>query len=225
MLSTKNMKSGGGKKSPVISLGNQVFKINDVTFEQTPYDSDAYDIKLHVESKPVEGEFKGFLVDPKNENGPRYTGQVGRIRFSPYSYKNKTLPSGIEIKRDQEVLKAMAFLAEALDMRTQLDMIEAEDVFEFMKACRQIFKDNNIYINACVGGSEWQRTGEDYVNYNLFLPKLSKNGVPLEKLDVDNSRLIKYDADKHIIKKKNKPNNNPNGFANNKDIEDEFNIF
>jgi hypothetical protein len=205
MLNTKNMKSGGGKVGPVISLGNQVFRINDLTFDVTPYDSNAYDIKLHVETEPIGGDFKGFLVDPSKQNGPRHKGQVGRIRFSPYAYRDTTLPSGIEINRDQEVLKAMIFLAETLEVRDQLDMIEAVDIFEFMKACRKIFSNSNTYLNACVGGSEWKRAGEDYVNYNLFLPKLSKDGVPLERLDVENSRLLKYNPDKHIIKKKEKP--------------------
>jgi hypothetical protein len=81
MLSTKDMSAGSGKARPVISPGNQVIKINKITFDQTPYDKDAYNVVLHVESEPVKGEFDGFLVDPNDQDGPRYKGQVGRVRM------------------------------------------------------------------------------------------------------------------------------------------------
>ena len=51
----------------------------------------AYNITLHVESEPITGEFQGFLQDQNNPNGSRYAGQVGRVRFSPYAYKDTTL--------------------------------------------------------------------------------------------------------------------------------------
>ena len=105
MLSTKDMSAGSGNVKPVIGVGNQKVKINSITFDVTPYDADAYNIVLHVESEPVQGEFNGFLKDMNNPNGARYEGQVGRVRFSPYPYKDATLPSGREINRDTEVLK------------------------------------------------------------------------------------------------------------------------
>lgn len=220
MLNTRNMKTGGGKVGPVISSGNQVFKINDVTFDQTPYDKDAYDIKLHVESEPIGGDFQGFYVDPNDKDGPRYKGQVGRIRFSPYAYKDTTLPSGIEISRDNEVLKAMVFLAETLGVRDQLDMIEAADIFEFMKACRKIFSNSGTYINACVGGREWENK-DGYVNLDLYLPRLSKDGVPLESLEVETSRLLKFNSETHIKRLKKKAS----APAESTSMADDFDIF
>ncbi len=86
MLSTKDMSAGSGGTKPVIGTGNQKVKINSITFDQTPYDADAYNITLHVEGEPIEGEFNGFLKDVNNVNGPRYEGQVGRVRFSPYPF-------------------------------------------------------------------------------------------------------------------------------------------
>ena len=50
MLSTKDMSAGSGGTKPVIVTGNQKVKINSITFDQTPYDMDAYNITLHVES-------------------------------------------------------------------------------------------------------------------------------------------------------------------------------
>ncbi len=202
MISTKNIKSDNGNTRPVLDAGNNKIKINSITFDQTPYDKDAYKIVLHVETEPVGGTFQGFLVDKNNPSGPRHQGQVGRVRFQQYDYRDAVLPSGIEIKRDQSVLKSMVFLAETLDMRDELDTIEAQTIFEFMKACDAIFS-NSKYFNACICGREWENN-QGYVNLDLFLAKKYKSEVPIEKCDVENSRLINFDPEKHILKLKKK---------------------
>ena len=163
MLSTKDMSAGSGRIKPVMGSGNNVIKINSITFDVTPYDPDAYNIVLHVEGKPEESDFQGFLKDVNNPNGPRYEGQVGRVRFSPYPYKDTTLPSGIEIKRDNEVLKAMIFLSEVLNKREDLDKIEAKTIEEFMVECNNLFS-NSEFFNACIGGREWEnKDGSTYL--------------------------------------------------------------
>jgi len=198
MLSTKDMSAGSGRIKPVMGSGNNVIKINSITFDVTPYDPDAYNIVLHVEGKPEESDFQGFLKDVNNPNGPRYAGQVGRVRFSPYPYKDTTLPSGIEIKRDNEVLKAMIFLSEVLNKREDLDKIEAKTIEEFMVECNNLFSDSEFF-NACIGGREWENK-DGYINLDLFLPRMSKDGVPLEALDKENSRLLTFNETDHVRK-------------------------
>ena len=161
MLSTKDMSAGSGSIKPVLGPGNQVVRINSISFDQTPYDADAYNIVLHVESEPVQGEFQGFLKDMNNPNGPRYEGQVGRVRFSPYPYKDATLPSGREVSRDTEVLKAMVYLSEVLDKREALDKIEAQTIENFMVECNKLFS-NSEFFNACLGAREWENK-EGYI--------------------------------------------------------------
>lgn len=192
MLNTKDMSAGSGGTKPVIGTGNHKVKINSITFDQTPYDADAYNITLNVESRPMNGEFQGFLVDQNNPNGPRYKGQVGRVRFSPYAYKDTTLANGNEISRDTEVMKAMIFLSEALGKRAELDKISANTIEEFMIACNSLFS-NSEYVNMCLGAREWENK-DGYINNDLFLPKLSKAGVPIEALDAEPSRLLTYDS-------------------------------
>ena len=191
MLSTKDMSAGSGSIKPVLGPGNQVVRINSISFDQTPYDADAYNIVLHVESEPVQGEFQGFLKDMNDPNGPRYEGQVGRVRFSPYPFKDAVLQNGNEISRDTEVLKAMVFLSEVLGKREELDKIEANTIEDFMVKCNDVLS-NTGYINACLGAREWENK-EGYVNNDLFLPKRSKEGVPLEVLDKENSNLLTFD--------------------------------
>ena len=128
MLSTKDMSAGSGRTKPVLGPGNHVIRINSITFDKTPYDSEAYNIMLHVETKPVGGDFEGFYKDMADQSKGRYEGQVGRVRYSPYPFKDTTLPSGREIERDQEVLKSMIFLSEQLGKRDALDSIEDDNM-------------------------------------------------------------------------------------------------
>ena len=191
MLSTKDMSAGSGGVKPVIAVGNHKVKINSITFDQTPYDMDAYNITLHIEGEPVTGEFNGFLKDMNNPNGPRFEGQVGRVRFSPYPFKDATLNNGNEISRDTEVLKAMVFSSEVVNKRVELDAIEANTIEDFMVKAGNVCSGTG-YINACLGAREWENK-EGYVNNDLFLPKRSKDGMPLEELDKDNSSLLTFD--------------------------------
>ena len=192
MLSTKDMSTGSGGTKPVIGTGNQKVLINSITFDQTPYDSEAYNITLHVESEPIVGEFNGFLKDVNNPNGERYAGQVGRVRFSPYPFKDATLNNGNEISRDTEVLKAMVFLSEVVGKRAELDAIEANTIEDFMIKAAKICSQTG-YVNACLGAREWENK-EGYINNDLFLPKMSKGNVPIEALDVESSKLITFDS-------------------------------
>ena len=192
MLSTKDMSAGSGGTKPVIGTGNHKVKINSITFDQTPYDADAFNITLHLEGEPVTGEFNGFLKDMNNPNGPRFEGQVGRVRFSPYPFKDATLSNGNEISRDTEVLKAMVFLSEVVGKRNELDAIQADTIEDFMSKATVVCAGTG-WINACLGAREWENK-EGYVNNDLFLPKRNRMGVPLEALDTENSNLITFDS-------------------------------
>tara|TARA_R110002012_G_scaffold77578_1_gene196804 strand:+ start:133 stop:807 length:675 start_codon:yes stop_codon:yes gene_type:complete len=206
MLSTKDMSAGSGGTKPVIGAGNHKIKINSITFDQTPYDSEAYNIMLHIESEPVTGEFNGFLKDMNKPDGERYEGQVGRVRFSPYPYKDTVLNNGNEIKRDNEVLKAMVFLAEVVNKRDELDAIEANTIEDFMIKAAKVCS-NTGYIRSCLGAREWENK-EGYVNNDLFLPKRTRDGVPLEADNTENSNIIIFDKQntqhfRPLIKKEN----------------------
>lgn len=222
MLNTKDMTAGSGKTRPVISVGNQKLKINNITFDQTPYDKDAYNVTLHVESEPVSGDFEGFLLDQSKPDGKRYKGQVGRIRLSPYAYKDATLPSGREISRDQEVLRGMIFLSEVLNKRDELDSIEAETVEEFMESATGVLS-GDTYINACVGGREWENK-EGYINYDLFLPRNSKDGISLEALDTENSRLYEFSRTNHVKELQKKSNTTDSFEPAKTDAGDDFDL-
>ena len=154
MLNTKDMQVGAGKVRPLIGPGNNVVKINSITFDQTPFDTDAYNVMLHVETKPVGGDFEGFFKDKDNESAGRYEGQIGRVRMTPYPYKTTTLASGREIDRDQEVLKSMIFLSEVMNKRVELDTIEANTIEDFISSASKLL--SGTYFNVCLGSREWE---------------------------------------------------------------------
>ncbi len=196
MLNTKDMSAGSGRTKPVLDPGNHVVKINSISLDQTPYDADSYNIHLHVETAPIGGGFEGFFKDYNDQSKGRYDGQIGRVRISPYPFKDTTLPSGREISRDQEILKHMITLAETLDMRDGLDSIEAETIEDFMTECDRLMGGSKL-INMCIGGREWENK-EGYINNDLYLPRISKDGIAMEALDKENSRLLKFDRAVHV---------------------------
>jgi len=207
MLNTKDMSAGSGRTKPVLDPGNHVVKINSITLDQTPYDADSYNIHLHVETAPVGGDFEGFFKDYNDQSKGRYDGQIGRVRISPFPFKDTTLPSGREISRDQEILKNMITLAETLEMRDGLDSINAQTIEDFMRECDDLMGGSKL-INMCIGGREWENK-EGYINNDLFLPRISKDGIAMEALDKENSRLLKFDRAVHVkaLVKKDAPSN------------------
>ena len=196
MLNTKDMSAGSGRIKPVLDPGNHVVKINSITLDQTPYDADSYNINLHVETAPLGGEFEGFFRDYNDQSQGRYEGQIGRVRISPFPFKDTTLPSGREISRDQEILKHMITLAETLEMRDGLDSINAETIEDFMRECDDLMSGSKL-INMCIGGREWENK-EGYINNDLFLPRISKDGIAMEMLEKENSRLLQFDRGIHV---------------------------
>tara|TARA_R110002074_G_scaffold262640_1_gene434775 strand:+ start:94 stop:801 length:708 start_codon:yes stop_codon:yes gene_type:complete len=204
MLNTKDMSAGSGRPKPVMGSGNHEIRINSISFDRTPYDTEAFNIMLHVETKPVTGDFEGFYRDMNDQSKGRYDGQVGRVRMSPYPYKDATLQSGREVSRDQEVLKSMIFLSEQLGKRDELDSIEANTIEQFMVECNTILS-NSEFFNACIASREWENK-DGYVNDDLYLPRISKDGVPVEALGKESSRLLTFDKATHVkalVKKEN----------------------
>jgi len=196
MLNTKDMSAGSGRIKPVLDPGNHVVKINSITLDQTPYDADSYNIHLHVETAPIGDTFEGFFRDYNDQSQGRYEGQIGRVRISPFPFKDTTLPSGREINKDQEILKHMITLGETLGMRDGLDSIEADTIEFFMRECNDLMKGSK-FINMCIGGREWENK-EGYVNNDLFLPRISKDGIAMEALEKENPRLLKFDRAVHV---------------------------
>ena len=114
MITTKNITSGGGTPK-VIQPGNVTCKINSITLDKVPYKEGAYNLNIHLETEDMGSDFEGFLVDKDNPDGPRYKGQIGKVRFSEWPYSDGETKSGIKVSRDIEIVKAISNICRQTD--------------------------------------------------------------------------------------------------------------
>lgn len=196
MLSTKDMATGSGKLRPIMGAGNNLVKINSITMDKTPWDDQAFNVTLHVETEDQGSDFEGFLIDRNNEAAGRYKGQIARVRVSPFPYKDATLASGREISMEKEILKTMIFISEVLNKRKDLDSIEATTMDQFIDSCNTLFS-NSEFFNVCLASRQWENK-EGYTQDDLYLPKLSRAGVPMEAVGAEPSRLIRFNTAEHL---------------------------
>jgi hypothetical protein len=123
MISTKGVEitqNSNNKKSPYLSYGVHILKINDIECETAATGS--VRARFRVESEPImQEDFEGV-------DGAK--GQVGSI-------------FGLYLKtQDQEsdFLRCIAQIADAMGVRQQLDDIVAEDIKSYIEKVAHIFK-------------------------------------------------------------------------------------
>lgn len=217
-LGTKDIKTGGGTL-PTIQPGNVVCKINSLTFEDFKLKEGAINIILNLETHPIAG-FDGLLVDKDKPEGPRFKGQVGRVKASNFAFSDGTTTGGTEIDRDQEILKFMKNLCVALGRLKWLDDQDGKhdtidqllNQFEKDKVYRvpvvenkKVVRMDDIYLEYCICAKEYIKG--TFTNFDLFLPKWSKDGSPFGPVMETGSKVVKYNPEntKHLIKAKIKP--------------------
>lgn len=205
MISTTNIPSGTSGVSKTISPGNQIVTIQNVQLGTVPYKLGAYHIILNVVGPDMGSDFEGFYIDKDNPGAGRYNGQVGQIKMSDWPFSDGTTKSGVEIKRDIEMLKTLSNLCSALDCSEWLTQQDnkhntIEELFDQFNSDKP-FKDKEIRV--CVGGKEYLNKA-GYTNYELYIPKSAKGFVSIENanVDVEKSRIMRFDSDTHIKAKK-----------------------
>ncbi len=196
-LSTKNIKLSEGKTSKTITPGNMRGKIYDISLKPG-YNQGSYYLVLSIEGEPLEN-FEGFFINPQDESQGRHQGQVGRVRYSQYAFETKTLPSGVKVDRDENILKALFTLAKAQGLSDAINDIEGETIEEFVINAKSVLC-NNIYMNWCIGGKEYTNK-EGYTAYDCFIPKVTNKKFGFA---MDADAVITFNEADHIIKEKKK---------------------
>jgi hypothetical protein len=201
MISTKNIPAGG-LTPKIIQPGNVDCKINAVTLDKVPYKEGAYHINLHLETEPLGDGFEGFLVDKDNPDGPRYEGQIGRVRMSEWPYSDGETKSGIIITRDIEIVKAIQNICRQTDCMKWFDAQDGvhatiEDFVEQFNSDKP-FKD--AFVKFCIAGREYMNKA-GYMNYDLYLPKSSKGQFNMQKQGPA-SKIMTFNEAEHIKKAK-----------------------
>lgn len=202
MITTKNITSGGGT-SKVIQPGNVTCKINSISLDKVPYKEGAYNLNVHVETADLGEDFEGFLVDKDNSSGPRYKGQIGRVRYSEWPYSDGETKSGIKVSRDAEILKAIQTICRETGSMVWFDAQDNlhETIESFVEQFDKDKPFKDFYMNFCVAGREYLNKA-GYINYDLYLPRAAKGQLTMQKANADVNKVMTFSDADHIKKAK-----------------------
>jgi hypothetical protein len=205
-LSTKNIQTGGEGVSKTLEPGMNLCKINNVSLDEFKFKPGAYNIMLHLEGEDLGSDFEGFFIDKDRPELGRHKGKVGTVKATEWAFADGETKSGIPVSRDQEMLKFLKQLCVSIGCVAWLDAQDDEHdtVESLFKAFSKEKPYKDIFLRFCIAGKEYTNRG-GYTAHELFLPKYSKEGVPVEKDDVKTSKLIKFKPEDHIRKKKVEP--------------------
>lgn len=199
MLSTKDVKAPSASQgmSKTLNPGNHVCTINGIQLVPFPYKPDSYHLVLSLEGPALES-FEGFFINKDDESKGRYAGQIGTVKVSEWAYADGQTKSGIDIKKDEEILKAIKGLCTSLGIDSWFTGADGKyaTIEDFVKAFdteKPFAKKPMLY---CIAGKEYTNKG-GYNAYELFLPKYTKAGAPY-----GNENVVKFTEADHIKKKK-----------------------
>lgn len=191
--------------SKTIVPGKYKLKINSIELEHKKFEAsgtragDEGDyLYLNVETEPVEGEFEGFLIDPKDESKGRYKGQIGKVKYSRSLYKGDT--------RDDLISAAIMTLCRAAGLEKELKVLvggksaTVESVIKAINA-RQLFKDKYVFM--VVAGKEYYNK-KNYINYELYLAYPKNNQLTLGSLK-EEADMMEFDKASMITPVKKEP--------------------
>jgi len=203
-LSTKNIKTDGdGGVSKTLDPGTNLCKINNVTLEEFKFLPGSYNVMLHLEGEDLGADFQGFFIDKNNETLGRHKGKVGKVKATEWAFADGETKSKVPVSRDKEMMKFLKQLCTSLGCLKWFDaQDEKHDTIQSLYTAFNKDKPfGNTFFRFCIGGKEYTNRG-GYKAFELFLPKYSKEGTPIEGDDVQVSKLIKYNEADHIRRKK-----------------------
>jgi len=201
-LSTKNIKVNEGESSIPKQLlpGNELCLINSIELRDSRFNAGEIDVILHLEGPALVGEFVGFFIDKDDPEKGNYKGQIGRVRASFWSYKDGITKGGIEIKRDDEIMKLIKQLCDAMKISAWFDA--QDDKHDTIQQLVDAFNNEKPSagkpLHFCIAGKEYLNK-KGYKDYDLFLPKFTKTSKPFTN---DSTKVTVFDAVDHIIKPK-----------------------
>lgn len=213
-LKTKEIaekKMGGMSKT--ITPGNHKLKLNNLNLLRFNFmeADNGYYLVMNMETEPI-ANFEGFFIDPENEDKGRYEGQVGQVKTNKYFYKSATLPSGIEIDRDDEIIKQIKNICVETDCLNWL--VNADGKYNTIEELVEGFNTDapfkDKYLNVVVAGKEYMNKKQN-VNWDLYLPKYVKGYNTYENVDTKTPALVPFNESKHVIRL---ATNDVNNFGN-----------
>jgi hypothetical protein len=197
-LGTKNV--GGDLSSKILEPGNHKCKIVGVKLEDAKYKPGALNLIFTLVG-PEKDDYEGFLIDKDKPELGHYKGQVGYVKATDWAFADGTTKSGIEVVMVDEILK---FIKRLCEVTGCMEWYDAQDnlhdsIEDFVAAMEKEKPFADIIIDCCIAGREYM-SRRGYLNCDLYFPRFSRTGVPVEKAGTKPSKLIKYDAEAHLKK-------------------------
>jgi hypothetical protein len=207
-LSTKNVTTGGDGVSKTLEPGVALCKINGLSLEEFKFKDGAYNVILHLEGEDLGSGFEGFFIDKDRPELGKHKGKVGNVKGTEWAFADGETKSGVQVSRDMEMLKWLKQFCSSIGCLAWFDsQDEKHDTIESLFAAfskDKPFKDN--FYAFCIAGKEYTNRG-GYTAHDLFLPRYSKEGVPVELDNASPSKLLKFKPEDHIKKRKVEPVN------------------
>ncbi len=202
-LSTKDVSAGGQGPSKLIEPGNIMATISKIELDQPSFlvKDAGYYLVLHLEGPNLGEEFEGFFIDKDNESLGRHKGQVGRVKYSKWPFKDGETKSGIQITRDIEIMKAIKQLGIRLGDDTDNWFIEQDDKFETIEDLITAVNESGLYfktpLNYCVASRQYMKQN-GYTGNDCYLPKYNKNALPYEEITASPAKIAVFNESTHV---------------------------
>jgi len=199
-LSTADVKTGGDFTPKNIEPGNVKAKIFKVELDQPDFliKDKGYFLVLHMETEKPNPEFVGFHTVFGDESSPTFEGQTGKVKASRWAFKDSKTPKGVEIWRDDEMMKFMKNLCEAVGCNDWWKKVDNkyDTIEDFITAFNDDAPFKDKWVNWCIAGRQYTKAN-GYKGWDLHLPKFSSMGVPMENLDSVKKTLLVFDKADH----------------------------
>lgn len=177
MISTKNITNtepeNKGFIKGIISPGNYLLKINKVTLKLEAKVEFGVKLILSVETKPIEdSNFKGFSIDSTKPELGNYKGQIGNVAYSRWGMKDFLTNTGIQILKEEEILKAVKTICENLAISQWFEDADSRfpTIEDFIIGFNTEAPFKNIWATYCIAGRQYLSKDNKHINYELFLP-------------------------------------------------------
>lgn len=196
-------KQSGSSLSKTLLPGEHTCTINKISYKDG-YNPDSLVIQLELEGPDLsEHGFVGFARDKDNPAMGNYSGQVGKVGLSQWDFESKVISGkngDFEVDRDSSIINELSKLSQACGKQDELMEGLVNDVYEFVNKADKVL--SGSVLTFVIAGREWINN-QGYSQYNLFLPRATKNQVAYGNADDNN--LMKFDKDKMIISKVKAP--------------------
>lgn len=197
----------GGSSGPskIILPGNIVARVLDMKLESPPYDANALNLTLTLESESMGEGFEGLPIDKDMPELGNYEGQIARVQSQQYSYTDYTNKDGKTTPKEEMIFKWIWNFAKEIGVAHKMgeDDVQGETIQEYVENAKPYIISKDRWVHFCIGGSEYENKA-GYTQYRLFIvkPEKGKQGYELFNKSKEPAKLIKYNESLHIKKKK-----------------------